>query len=232
MPARRGPSAAELLPRALRGAGRGAWSGSATISRKHVHCAADPRLQQLGMYLNGLALAFLPQPGGHLCDPSVRVGGGGAPRAPTNGTGPSSPSWPRETAGARGLDLSSSILGVLVRLLRQQTSPGGVCCRNFYKPGCKLGMRPELGTPRGWLLLIARSRGLDLRRGSRCRREGGGGASRRPSPATERLGPSSSRRRSATGSASCRRRRPAWARPGRDLAPRDRPPARRCRSAQ
>jgi RNA polymerase sigma-70 factor (ECF subfamily) len=70
--------------------------------------------------------------------------------------------------------LSSCILGVLVRLLRQRTLAEEVLQETFLQAWMQAGdYRPELGTPRGWLLLIARSRGLDClrREGSRCRRE-------------------------------------------------------------
>lgn len=70
--------------------------------------------------------------------------------------------------------LSSCILGVLVRLLRQQSLAEEVLQETFLQAWMQSGSyRPELGTPRGWLLLIARSRGLDClrRESSRSRRE-------------------------------------------------------------
>jgi len=69
--------------------------------------------------------------------------------------------------------LSACILGVLVRLLRQRSLAEEVLQETFLQAWMQAGSyRPELGTPRGWLLLIARSRGLDClrREASRCRR--------------------------------------------------------------
>ncbi len=70
--------------------------------------------------------------------------------------------------------LSACVLGVLVRLLRRRSLAEEVLQETFLQAWMQAGdYRPELGTPRGWVLLIARSRGLDClrREGSRSRRE-------------------------------------------------------------
>lgn len=70
--------------------------------------------------------------------------------------------------------LASCVLGVLVRLLRRRSLAEEILQETFLQAWMQAGdYRPELGTPRGWLLLIARSRGLDClrREGSRSRRE-------------------------------------------------------------
>ena len=70
--------------------------------------------------------------------------------------------------------LSPCVLGVLVRLLRQRSLAEEVLQETFLQVWMQAGSyRPELGTPRGWVLLIARSRGLDClrREASRQRRE-------------------------------------------------------------
>jgi RNA polymerase sigma-70 factor (ECF subfamily) len=66
------------------------------------------------------------------------------------------------------------VLGVLVRLLRQRSLAEEVLQETFLQAWMQArDYRPELGSPRGWLLLIARSRALDClrREGSRGRRE-------------------------------------------------------------
>ncbi len=70
--------------------------------------------------------------------------------------------------------LAPIILGVLVRLVRQRGLAEEALQETFLQAWLQAGnYRPELGTPRAWLLNIARSRGLDsLRReDSRRRRE-------------------------------------------------------------
>jgi RNA polymerase sigma-70 factor (ECF subfamily) len=70
--------------------------------------------------------------------------------------------------------LSPSILGVLVRLLRQRGLAEEVLQETFLQAWLQAGnYRPEVGSPRAWLLNIARSRGLDAlrRESSRRRRE-------------------------------------------------------------
>lgn len=69
---------------------------------------------------------------------------------------------------------SPVILGFLVRLLRHRGLAEEVLQETFLQAWLQAGnYRPELGTPRGWLLLIARSRALDCirRESSRNRRE-------------------------------------------------------------
>jgi RNA polymerase sigma-70 factor, ECF subfamily len=66
------------------------------------------------------------------------------------------------------------VLGILVRLLRQRSLAEEVLQETFLQAWMQArDYRPELGSPRGWLLLIARSRALDClrREGSRGRRE-------------------------------------------------------------
>ena len=70
--------------------------------------------------------------------------------------------------------LAPSILGVLIRLLRQRGLAEEVLQETFLQVWLQAGnYRPEAGSPRAWLLNIARSRGLDAlrREGSRQRRE-------------------------------------------------------------
>lgn len=69
---------------------------------------------------------------------------------------------------------SPIILGFLVRLLRHRGLAEEVLQETFLQAWLQAGnYRPDLGTPRGWLLLIARSRALDClrRETSRNRRE-------------------------------------------------------------
>jgi RNA polymerase sigma-70 factor, ECF subfamily len=66
------------------------------------------------------------------------------------------------------------ILGVLVRLVRQRGLAEEALQETFLQGWLQAGnYRPEAGSPRAWLLNIARSRGLDVlrREGSRQRRE-------------------------------------------------------------
>ncbi|MEO6196193.1 MAG: sigma-70 family RNA polymerase sigma factor [Thermoanaerobaculia bacterium] len=70
--------------------------------------------------------------------------------------------------------LSPSILGVLVRLLRQRGLAEEALQETFLQAWLQAdNYRPKAGSPRAWLLNIARSRGLDAlrREGSRRRRE-------------------------------------------------------------
>jgi RNA polymerase sigma-70 factor (ECF subfamily) len=70
--------------------------------------------------------------------------------------------------------LSPCVLGVLVRLLRQRSLAEEILQETFLQVWMQArDYRSELGTPRGWVLLIARSRGLDClrREASRHRRE-------------------------------------------------------------
>jgi len=70
--------------------------------------------------------------------------------------------------------LSPSILGVLVRLVRQRGLAEEVLQETFLQAWLQAeNYRPEAGSPRAWLLNIARSRGLDAlrRENSRRRRE-------------------------------------------------------------
>jgi RNA polymerase sigma-70 factor (ECF subfamily) len=70
--------------------------------------------------------------------------------------------------------LSPSILGVLIRLLRQRGLAEEALQETFLQGWLQAGnYRPDSGSPRAWLLSIARSRGLDClrREGSRRRRE-------------------------------------------------------------
>jgi RNA polymerase sigma-70 factor (ECF subfamily) len=70
--------------------------------------------------------------------------------------------------------LAPNVLGILIRLVRQRGLAEEALQETFLQGWLQAGnYRPDLGTPRAWLLNIARSRGLDsLRReGSRRRRE-------------------------------------------------------------
>jgi RNA polymerase sigma-70 factor (ECF subfamily) len=70
--------------------------------------------------------------------------------------------------------LAPTVLGILIRLVRQRGLAEEALQETFLQGWLQAGnYRPDLGTPRAWLLNIARSRGLDsLRReGSRRRRE-------------------------------------------------------------
>jgi RNA polymerase sigma-70 factor, ECF subfamily len=70
--------------------------------------------------------------------------------------------------------LAPSILGVLTRLLRQRGLAEEALQETFLQGWLQAeNYRPEVGSPRAWLLNIARSRGLDAlrREGSRRRRE-------------------------------------------------------------
>jgi RNA polymerase sigma-70 factor, ECF subfamily len=70
--------------------------------------------------------------------------------------------------------VAPTILGVLVRLVRQRTLAEEALQETFLQGWLQaLHYRPELGSPRAWLLNIARSRGLDClrREGARHRRE-------------------------------------------------------------
>ena len=67
-----------------------------------------------------------------------------------------------------------TILGVLIRLVRQRGLAEEALQETFLQAWLQAGnYRPQLGTPRAWLLNIARSRGLDClrREDSRRRRE-------------------------------------------------------------
>lgn len=69
---------------------------------------------------------------------------------------------------------SPTVLGFLVRLLRRRSLAEEVLQETFLQAWLQAGnYRPEAGSVRGWLLLIARSRALDClrREGSRNRRE-------------------------------------------------------------
>jgi RNA polymerase sigma-70 factor (ECF subfamily) len=66
------------------------------------------------------------------------------------------------------------ILGVLIHLVRQRELAEEALQETFLQGWLQADhYRPELGSPRAWLLSIARSRGLDILRheGSRSRRE-------------------------------------------------------------
>jgi RNA polymerase sigma-70 factor (ECF subfamily) len=65
------------------------------------------------------------------------------------------------------------ILGVLVRLVRQRGLAEEALQETFLQAWLQMGdYRPEVGSPRAWLLSIARSRGLDvLRRQQKGSRE-------------------------------------------------------------
>ena len=67
------------------------------------------------------------------------------------------------------------VLGVLVRLVRQRGLAEEALQETFLQAWVQTGdYRPEAGSPRAWLLKIARSRGLDiLRRENSRRREKG-----------------------------------------------------------
>jgi RNA polymerase sigma-70 factor (ECF subfamily) len=69
--------------------------------------------------------------------------------------------------------LAPSILGVLVRLVRQRGLAEEALQEAFLQGWLQAeSYRPELGSPHAWLLSIARSRGLDgLRREASRRRE-------------------------------------------------------------
>jgi len=69
--------------------------------------------------------------------------------------------------------LAPCILGVLIRLLRQRGPAEEALQETFLQAWLQAdNYRPEAGSPRAWLLNIARSRGLDtLRRESSRRRE-------------------------------------------------------------
>jgi RNA polymerase sigma-70 factor (ECF subfamily) len=70
--------------------------------------------------------------------------------------------------------LSPCILGVLIRLLRRRDLAEEALQEAFLQGWLQADRyRPELGSPRAWLLSIARSRGLDTlrRERSRSRRE-------------------------------------------------------------
>jgi RNA polymerase sigma-70 factor (ECF subfamily) len=63
-----------------------------------------------------------------------------------------------------------SILGVLVRLLRRRDLAEEALQETFLQGWLQADhYRPELGSPRAWLLSIARSRGLDALRRERAR---------------------------------------------------------------
>lgn len=66
--------------------------------------------------------------------------------------------------------VAPTILGVLVRLVRQRTLAEEALQETFLQGWLQaLHYRPELGSPRAWLLNIARSRGLDCLRRERSR---------------------------------------------------------------
>jgi RNA polymerase sigma-70 factor (ECF subfamily) len=70
--------------------------------------------------------------------------------------------------------LAPCILGILVRLVRQRGLAEEALQETFLQGWLQAdNYRPELGSPRAWLLNIARSRGLDIlrREGARQRRE-------------------------------------------------------------
>jgi RNA polymerase sigma-70 factor (ECF subfamily) len=70
--------------------------------------------------------------------------------------------------------VASCVLGVLVRLVRQRGLAEEALQETFLQVWLQAdNYRPEAGSPRAWLLNIARSRGLDVlrREGSRRRRE-------------------------------------------------------------
>ena len=70
--------------------------------------------------------------------------------------------------------LAPCILGVLIRLVRQRDLAEEALQETFLQGWLQAAhYRPELGSPRAWLLNIARSRGLDIlrREGARSRRE-------------------------------------------------------------
>ncbi len=70
--------------------------------------------------------------------------------------------------------LAPCVLGVLVRLVRQRGLAEEVLQETFLQAWLQAdNYRPEAGSPRAWLLNIARSRGLDAlrRESSRRRRE-------------------------------------------------------------
>ena len=73
--------------------------------------------------------------------------------------------------------LSPCILGVLIRLVRQRDLAEEALQETFLQAWLQAdNYRPEVGSPRAWLLNIARSRGLDaLRRENSRRRRGEGG---------------------------------------------------------
>lgn len=57
------------------------------------------------------------------------------------------------------------VLGVLVRLVRQRGLAEEALQETFLQAWVQTGdYRPEAGSPRAWLLRIARSRGLDILR--------------------------------------------------------------------
>jgi RNA polymerase sigma-70 factor (ECF subfamily) len=75
--------------------------------------------------------------------------------------------------------LAPRILGVLIRLLRRRELAEEALQETFLQGWLQADhYRPELGSPRAWLLSIARSRGLDAlrREGARSRREEKAGA--------------------------------------------------------
>ncbi len=80
-----------------------------------------------------------------------------------------------QTAFAQLFDLMSpTVLGVLVRMLRRPELAEEVLQETFLQCWMQAeDYRPEQGSPRAWVLMIARSRGLDkLRReSSRFRRD-------------------------------------------------------------
>jgi RNA polymerase sigma-70 factor (ECF subfamily) len=62
------------------------------------------------------------------------------------------------------------VLGVLVRLVRQRGQAEEALQETFLQAWLQTGnYRPEVGSPRAWLLNIARSRGLDILRRERVR---------------------------------------------------------------
>ncbi len=80
----------------------------------------------------------------------------------------------REAFAEIFLRVAPSALGILIRLLRQRSLAEEALQETFLQAWLQAdSYRPEQGSPRQWLLMIARSRGLDqLRRdSSRKRRE-------------------------------------------------------------
>ena len=68
--------------------------------------------------------------------------------------------------------LAPSVLGVLVRLLRQRSLAEEALQETLLQAWLQAGRyRPEQGSPLQWLLVIARSRGLDRLRRERSRQQ-------------------------------------------------------------
>lgn len=68
--------------------------------------------------------------------------------------------------------MAPSVLGVLVRLLRRRSLAEEALQETFLQAWRQADRyRPELGSPRHWLLVIARSRGLDRLRRETARKQ-------------------------------------------------------------